>query len=188
MRRYPWAPLAALVGPGIGKKLNVHGSTFKEYRDRGMSPRVADRLATKAGYHPAEVWPTWVADALEDHGRDCKECGTRFLPAKGHQVFCDGPCRHRFHSREANRRLRSTPEGRAANAAKAKAWRQSLGPAAQRAVAAKNREASRRWWQSHPEAQVRHRELRRQRYWTDPAYRERILEAQRARDRAKAAS
>lgn len=188
MRRYPWAPLAALIGPGAARTLNLRGSTFKEYRDRGMSPRVADRLATAAGFHPAEVWPTWVADTLEDLGRDCRECGARFLPAKGHQVFCQPSCRGRFHSRESSRRIRATPEGRAANAQKCAEWRASLSEAARRAVAAKNREASRRWWRSHPEAQARHRERRKERYWSDPAYRERILEAQRRRDRAKAAS
>lgn len=110
-RRYPWAPLAALVGSGLAGKLNVSGSTLQDYQTRGVTPRVADRLAMKAGLHPSLVWPSWFDDVLEDHGRDCAECGGRFLPKRHDAKFCDPACNRRWWGREGKRRYRQTPKG-----------------------------------------------------------------------------
>lgn len=66
-RRYPLEALAARMGCSVhrmGERLQVAGSTLQEYRQRGLTPRIADRLAIRAGYHPALIWPTWIDDAL----------------------------------------------------------------------------------------------------------------------------
>lgn len=60
MTRYPFAPLAALMGcteASAARRLNISGRTEQEYRREGMSEKVADRMAVRAGYHPFEVWP-----------------------------------------------------------------------------------------------------------------------------------
>ena len=67
MGRYPLEPLADAMGITVHKactRLRVTGATYQEYRDRGLTPMVADRLAIKAGFHPGLIWPQWVTDAL----------------------------------------------------------------------------------------------------------------------------
>jgi len=41
--------------------LHISGMTYKRYREKGLTDELADRLAVRAGYHPAEVWPEWAA-------------------------------------------------------------------------------------------------------------------------------
>lgn len=62
--RYPFAPLAEamqLPEPKAARELGISGSTEQEYRRDGISERVADRLAVKAGLHPFVVWPEMAA-------------------------------------------------------------------------------------------------------------------------------
>lgn len=64
MTRYPLAPLAEAVGVDtsrLARILGLSGSTWKAYREHGMTERAADRLAVKAGFHPCEIWPDWWA-------------------------------------------------------------------------------------------------------------------------------
>jgi hypothetical protein len=100
--RYPLQPLADALGltldtPGLARRLNLSGTTWKEYRDLGVSERVADRLACKAGLHPFMVWPEMADEAVEAVHVDCEGdwCSTRFLPAKPWQRFCSTYCRER---------------------------------------------------------------------------------------------
>ena len=68
-RYYPWAPLRALLGEteaAFFRRAHLGGAEWKTYRTRGLTPLVADRLAVLAGFHPAEVWPSWFDDADED--------------------------------------------------------------------------------------------------------------------------
>jgi hypothetical protein len=63
--RFPFAPLAALMALSehlACQQLRVSGRTAQEYRRDGVSALVADRLAVRAGFHPAEVWPSWWDD------------------------------------------------------------------------------------------------------------------------------
>lgn len=69
MIRYPFAPLAALMGSSeasAARRLNVSGKTEQQYRREGLSAKVADRMAVRAGYHPYEVWPEMIAADFED--------------------------------------------------------------------------------------------------------------------------
>lgn len=106
-RRYPLEPLlhAAGIGEyGLTRLLGVSGSTLIAYRERGLLVKAADRLAVRLHLHPAEVWPTWNEDALEDFGKDCDECGRRFFAAQRNYRFCGGPCRTKWWNRESKRR------------------------------------------------------------------------------------
>jgi len=51
-------------------RLGIAGTTHKQYCERGLTEEQADRLALRAGYHPAEVWREWLA--IEQ-----QPCGTR---------------------------------------------------------------------------------------------------------------
>lgn len=81
--RYPLAPLAEAlhielghmgrVWPdneepaGLTKLAEAIGIRDIRYMrrllDRGLTDRLADRFATRAGFHPSQLWPTWWADA-----------------------------------------------------------------------------------------------------------------------------
>jgi hypothetical protein len=68
--RYPIEPLLALMDGTPSEalaRLKVSGSTQQEYLERGVSERVGDRLAIRAGLHPYVVWPE-MADAVEIDG------------------------------------------------------------------------------------------------------------------------
>lgn len=73
MRHYDFQRLAdaARVEPHIlAKRLGLSGSTWKQYRDQGMSEKVADRRAAQCGFVAWEVWPEMLQDALEDAAAD----------------------------------------------------------------------------------------------------------------------
>jgi len=53
---------------GLGRTLSVSGSQLNDYRDRGVTEKVGDRLATKAGFATYEVWPEMIDHAIEDEG------------------------------------------------------------------------------------------------------------------------
>lgn len=98
-RRYDIEPLAAAMGLSLNAacvRLGVTGSRQKDYRTRGVTERVADRLATEAGFHPANIWPDWGQPL-------CDECASPFLPAlkaRRDVRFCSKRCNKRFHYRK----------------------------------------------------------------------------------------
>lgn len=77
--RYPLAPLATALGVELGRPgrhndedpVILHGrallaarlersiTTIATYLRTGLSDEQADQLATKAGIHPARIWPNW---------------------------------------------------------------------------------------------------------------------------------
>lgn len=66
--RYPFAPLAAAMGlteHAAAVALGLSGSTQQDYRRRGVTEQVADRLAVRAGLVPYEVWPSMLDDAVD---------------------------------------------------------------------------------------------------------------------------
>lgn len=143
MTRYPLQPLADLVGcplAELGRRLGVSGSTWRNYRDRGVSFDVADRLATRAGFHPANVWPEWTDALVEGCEQPCAapDCDVRFVPTRAGHVYCSATCRRRI----AKRRELATPTG-----------------------AARNRERRRRYYAENRQYEIG-REARR--YWADP--------------------
>lgn len=63
MRRYPFADLAAAMRMSehaAAVQLGLSGSTEQTYRRDGLSEKVADRLAVKAGLHPVNVWVDYI--------------------------------------------------------------------------------------------------------------------------------
>lgn len=97
--------------------LNVGGSRWATMHRDGLTPDVAERLATQTGRHPAEVWPTWYDDEIAEHTRECAECGGPFQPAPRatRQKFCSVPCGHRHRARDRYRaRYQTDPEFREA--------------------------------------------------------------------------
>lgn len=50
----------------LGRHLNISGSTYKDYRDNGMTERVADKRAVQCGLIAWEVWPDMLDHAIED--------------------------------------------------------------------------------------------------------------------------
>jgi hypothetical protein len=103
VRRYPLRPLAAAAGLRLEQlpgRLNLSGSTWIEYRDRGVSERVADRLATKLELHAYMVWPEMLDDAIGDASFECAgpECVDRFVPRRSDQRYCSIRCQRRAHT------------------------------------------------------------------------------------------
>ena len=153
-RRYPVEPLCALMrlAPSTALvRLGVSGSTMQKYRDEGVSARVADRLAVRAGYHPAEVWPEWVDEQIEATKVECaaEDCAERFLPSNAKHRYCSGRCRARISSR----RRTQVPEVRQRRAERRRRYYAEVGDYERR------RESARYW--SDPE---RWRAARRDRY------------------------
>lgn len=112
-RRFPFAPLAAAMGatePQAARELGLSGSTEQQYRRDGVTERVADRLAVKAGLHPWMVWPEMAEQAMADAQRSCEECGAGYWPRQRNQRFCSQPCSALWHKREhSRRRYRTDP-------------------------------------------------------------------------------
>lgn len=84
---YPFAALLEKAGLETTSKavrgLSISGASFNRYTEHGLTPEQADRLACRAGFHPAEVWPEWAADPFVGlHGKRstyvkgcrCDEC------------------------------------------------------------------------------------------------------------------
>jgi hypothetical protein len=122
--RYPFEPLAAamrLSGHQASKTLGLSGRTQQSYRRDGMSERVADRLAVKAGLHPFEVWPEMVGHQIEAASVVCADesCGGPFVPERSNQRYCSPACRKRASDR---RTYRSDPARRAKKRAGRRAY------------------------------------------------------------------
>ena len=113
-RRYPLEPLAGLMGTTLAdacRHLGVSGSVQKEYRERGVTAKVADRLAAKAGFHPAVVWPEWLDDQIAAAEVECadEKCDQRFVPRQRTYRYCSPQCRQRAAGRASMRRRRADP-------------------------------------------------------------------------------
>jgi lambda repressor-like predicted transcriptional regulator len=112
--RYPLEPFFKLTGWTMRQVSIASGTSHPnatEYRarvERGVTALVADRLAIKAGLHPAEIWPTWWDDTPPSPGKPCEECGTEFQPTRAGHRYCRKTC----SQVAAQRRRRQTPEGR----------------------------------------------------------------------------
>jgi len=136
--RYPLQPLADAMGLSLAaacRALGVSGSTMQDYRHRGLTERVADRLAVRAGFHPAEVWPDWGHRVCDN-----ELCGATFLPERNGQRFCTPICRRRTASRRwHNERYANDPAFAAQKRADQARRRAEAGPAARRAEAARKR-------------------------------------------------
>lgn len=111
--RYPLEPLADAMNlslAALGRHFKIRGSTWKEYRDRGVSELVADRLACRAGLHPFVVWPDMADNTTREVSRSCDDCGASFVPLRKDGRFCGARCRRRYWSREVARRRRQRPD------------------------------------------------------------------------------
>jgi hypothetical protein len=152
--------------------VGMSGSTQQDARCHGVTSRVAERLAIEAGLHPYNVWPDMADHDLIDTQIPCVECETPFTPTRKGHVYCTTKCRNRRHSRERMRRLYQTdPDHRA---------RRLAGRRALYAECADYEKArQRRYYYSSGEA-----DRRRERYWSDPEYRE--LRIRQSRERRAA--
>lgn len=73
--------------------LAVGGTTWRNYRNDGLTAPQAERLAERAGFHPAEIWPTWYDDEFAELAAPCAECGDLFIPnLERRQRFCSRRC------------------------------------------------------------------------------------------------
>jgi hypothetical protein len=107
--------------------LGCSGSTELEYRSRGVTDRVADRLAVKAGFHPFEIWPELADHRHVEIQKACAECGALFTPYRAAKdVFCGRACADRFHQRKRLTRKRNDPAFRAEERERARRYRASV--------------------------------------------------------------
>jgi hypothetical protein len=85
----------------LQKHLGVSGREWGVYWSDGVTARVADRVAFRCGFHPAEVWPQWMDDGIEEALRSCaaRGCSESFPPTHRTHLYCSGRCRNREQSR-----------------------------------------------------------------------------------------
>lgn len=172
--RYPFALLAEAMGcteAQAARQLGLSGSTEWRYRSDGLTEKVADRLAVKAGFHAFVVWPEMLDAVTESVMVECAAdgCETRFLPRQNGHKYCSRRCGRRMDQR----RYRATQRGA------------EVHRAISRRQYADTRDYVRRrhraWYEANREEQ---RERRRQRY---VANRERELAYAREYRRRRAA-
>ena len=128
----------------LARVLGLSGTTWKEYRDQGVTERVADRLAVKAGFHASEIWPEIVDDWIAASSLECADpnCAKPFLPTNRRQRFCCPSCRSNYHKRN---KYATDPEFRQMLKDRARqAYRESAGYY--------RKQQARRYW-SNPEMQ-----------------------------------
>lgn len=112
VHRYPLEPLAAAMGLSMNQaclRLGISGSTQQEYRRRGVTEKVADRLAVRAELVPYEVWPEMADHAIASIEVECArtDCATRFVPRRKGMRYCTSTCKDVEGTR---RRRRERPE------------------------------------------------------------------------------
>lgn len=136
-RRYPWAPLAAAMGlseASAARALGVTGSTEQEYRRRGVTDRVAERLAGLAGLHPSEVWPELIDDRLADLEADRRarynaaqrKWRSKPGPREASRVRCRAYYAETAEYHRAYRRRRYAENAEAERAARRERYRRSV--------------------------------------------------------------
>lgn len=178
-KRYALAPLVEVSGMSeseLARKIGLSGSTLVKAREWGLVEKAADRYACRLGLVPWLVWSDW----LDDCEVECANpsCDVTFVPLRRSHRHCTRDCYQREYKRENYRQLYATdPEFRASQLAKSARYR------AETREAAKKKKAA--YYQANRERILA---LKAERYRTDPEYRERLLEAQRRRDRSKAAA
>lgn len=104
-RRYELEPLLRAAG-GISLKrlqqtVGFNGPTYRNVRDRGLTPNQADRYAVRLGLHPFEVWPEMAEHQIADAMRLCAatDCDSCFLPRDRHHRYCSPTCSSRHRRR-----------------------------------------------------------------------------------------
>lgn len=112
MKRYPLEPLFAAMRATPNTAcafLGLSGTTQQQYRRDGVTERVADRLAVKAGLMAYEVWPEMIDDAIATIERDCArhDCTQLFVPSRADQRYCTPRCAVLTRQR----RYRTDPRG-----------------------------------------------------------------------------
>lgn len=173
--QYPFAPLVEAMGCSENQaiqRLRVSGKSGQLYRREGMSEKVADRMAIRAGLHPYEVWPDMAERVLADAEIACADpkCDQRFIPTRKSHRFCSTRCAHRTHSRERQReRYQTDPEFRELKKARDRVYR------------AENRRALRITEQVYRDANRAEKAAAQREYYR--RNRERVLARQREYDR-----
>lgn len=165
--RYPLSTLLDMMGYDTihraADALGVSGTTYAQYSCHGISERTADRLAIRAGFHPAEVWPELADHQITAASRPCTRpgCTNTFVPSRRDQKYCGLACRrHVAQKRYRERKYATDPE-----------WVETM-------------RAKRRDYYAECGQYERAEHLRR--YWENPEYRQRRIEQERARRRSVA--
>lgn len=121
--RYPLAAFAKAVGLSKSQAMKQFGLPWRSRND-GLGDGQAERVATRAGLHPFEIWPELADDRIAALEVECEAdgCDERFMPS-----ITRGPNQRRFCSRRcgqrmARRRRRRSPAYRARLAAYARSW------------------------------------------------------------------
>lgn len=109
-RRYPFQALVDVMGcaPSTAlRRLGVSGREGATYLERGVTLRVADRLAIRAGFDLYAIWPEALNDAIADVERECAadDCTEVFVPPARvpHKKFCSKTCKSRDQRRRRYR-------------------------------------------------------------------------------------
>lgn len=66
-RRYPLEPLKLRAGLNrhqLIDALHISGTTLARLRRNGLTDKEADTYATRLGYLPWQIWPTYIDDGL----------------------------------------------------------------------------------------------------------------------------
>lgn len=127
--RYPLAPLFELTGWTMTDVRDLAPCGGEEYRlrlERGVTERIADRLAVAAGLHPHVVWPEMADHAIEDAEQECADerCTATFVPTRKSHRYCSPRCFQRAYKRAKYReRYANDPAFREAELARARAKR-----------------------------------------------------------------
>lgn len=104
-RRYPLEPFLQLTGWSLNRIETIAPCGGDEHRlrnERGVTERIADRIACAAGWHPHEIWPEMLDHAIADlPDRACaaSDCTERFVPTNGKQRYCSRNCQSRVWQR-----------------------------------------------------------------------------------------
>lgn len=101
--RYPLAPFFAASGWTMTQVREVSPCNGDEYRvrlTRGVTERLADRLAVAADLHPGEVWPDFLSDEQVEF-RAClaDDCDELFEVTQEHRRYCSSTCSSRHRRR-----------------------------------------------------------------------------------------
>ncbi|HEV2928408.1 MAG TPA: CGNR zinc finger domain-containing protein [Propionibacteriaceae bacterium] len=111
--RYPLQPLLDRIGgsaTSAARKLGISGSTEQDYKRRGVTERVADRLAARAGLVAYEVWPEILDHAIAAEMRTCAlaDCTEAFVPSRSTSRYCSKLCGDRARRRAYQARKAAT--------------------------------------------------------------------------------